>query len=237
MSRFPEQPSHHPRDQAGWSSTAYSRDQTSPVTLRLECEAPYPILRALPHLQSLPILGTDHGEGPVRVDDSGNHLSLTAKAPGVAEPDCFPGGPCFPIWHQVLHFWHVATEGVLEERIAIESAPILPDLHEPWPNFFRRSLNRDGVGCLGGIGGEQGVSWQVGVCFRGCGSPSQAPVPQSEVVNEPCRDQNSKKYDGKTPEPFLHDSTSRREYLGPHGPVCDGGYTAAPFPRASFGEL
>ena len=66
---------------------------------------------------------------------------------------------------------HVAADKILEKAVTVESAAILPDLHEPVPNRFGRRINIDGVGDHGGGVGRERVAREDGDAIEMRGAP------------------------------------------------------------------
>ena len=59
----------------------------------------------------------------------------------VPDPDVLPLGP------DAIRAVDIAARKVLEKVVAVEPAPPLPKLGDPWPDLVGRGANSDGAAC------------------------------------------------------------------------------------------
>jgi hypothetical protein len=63
------------------------------------------------------------------------------------EPDLVTDLDVLPLGHDAIRAVDVAADQVLEEVVAIEPTPPLPQLGDPRPYLIGRRMNGDGAGC------------------------------------------------------------------------------------------
>ena len=92
--------------------------------------------------------------------------------------------------------------------MAVESAAILANLHEPRPNPVWRGVDGNRVSGFRRINRKEIISGQCGVEFAVGRAPAHAPVAQAEVIDKGRTNEDHQQSESKTFEPLLHVGTS-----------------------------